>query len=47
MTGNWLLVLLALPTWLWAAERGKALSLFSLGRNITGVEVAGNHITRK
>jgi len=46
MAGNWLLVLLVLPTWLWAAEGGEALSLFS-GRTITGVEVAGNRITRK
>ncbi|MBI2501626.1 MAG: BamA/TamA family outer membrane protein [Candidatus Latescibacteria bacterium] len=46
MTRNWFLALLALPTWLGAAEGFETLRPFE-GRTITRIEVAGNRITRE
>ncbi len=43
---NGFLLLLILPTWLWAAERFEALRPFE-GRIITKIKVAGNRVTRE
>lgn len=43
---NWFLVLLVLPTWLWATEGLEGLRRFE-GRPIARIEVAGNRITRE